>query len=62
MCSSLDYYRALSQWRAAGLLQGVLIRRQLGKMGEHAAVDPGDLHDTIGVLLASASAHLSAAS
>lgn len=54
----LDYYRAFSQWRAASLLEGVRTRRLAGAMGSHAAVDPEELEDSIGVLLASATEHL----
>ncbi|CAJ1499187.1 phosphotransferase family protein [[Mycobacterium] burgundiense] len=54
----IDYYRAFSQWRAASLLQGVLIRRRKGMMGDHGAVDLGDLDTSIATLLTSAAAHL----
>jgi aminoglycoside phosphotransferase (APT) family kinase protein len=60
--NALDYYRAFSQWRAASLLQGVLVRRQQGLMGGHGAVDPDDLGSSIGALLTSASTHLGQAS
>ena len=55
---NLDYYRAFTQWRAASLLEGVRFRRLSGAMGTHAAIDPGALEDSIGVLLTSARAHL----
>lgn len=55
---ALDYYRAFSQWRAASLLQGVLVRRRRGAMGTHAAVGCDELDHSIGVLLASAGACL----
>lgn len=54
----LDYYRAFSQWRAASLLEGVRVRRMTGAMGSHAAIPPEQLDESIGVLLASATAHL----
>ena len=54
----LDYYRAFSQWRAASLLEGVRARRLAGAMGSHAAIDPEELENSIGVLLTSAAGHL----
>lgn len=54
----LDYYRAFTQWRAASLLEGVRARRRSGAMGSHAAIDPEELEDSIGVLLTSAAAQL----
>lgn len=54
----IDYYRAFSQWRAASLLQGVLVRRRKGTMGDHGAVDLDDLDSSIATLLASATGHL----
>lgn len=54
----LDYYRAFSQWRAASLLEGVRARRLAGTMGSHAAIDPEELENSIGVLLTSAAGHL----
>ncbi|MEE6176089.1 phosphotransferase family protein [Mycobacterium sp. 050134] len=55
---ALDYYRAFSQWRAASLLRGVLVRRRAGMMGSHAAVPLDKLDYSIAVLLASAKTHL----
>ena len=55
---SLDVYRAFTQWRAAGLLRGVLQRRRAGVMGSHGAVDPAELESTIELLLSSARVHL----
>jgi aminoglycoside phosphotransferase (APT) family kinase protein len=54
----LDYYRAFSQWRAASLLEGVRVRRMAGSMGAHAAIPPEQLDESIGALLAAATAHL----
>ncbi|CAJ1581051.1 phosphotransferase family protein [[Mycobacterium] wendilense] len=54
----IDYYRAFSQWRAASLLQGVLVRRRKGIMGDHGAVDLDDLDASIETLLTSAAEHL----
>lgn len=54
----IDYYRAFSQWRAAGLLQGVLVRRRKGQMGDHGAVDLEQLDSSISTLLSSAAEHL----
>ncbi|WNG83555.1 phosphotransferase family protein [Mycobacterium sp. ITM-2016-00316] len=56
----LDYYRAFTQWRAASLLEGVRARRRSGAMGSHAAIDPEELEDSIGVLLTSAAAQIRA--
>jgi Predicted aminoglycoside phosphotransferase len=56
--SRLDYYRGFSHWRAATLLQGVLMRRLAGSMGEHSALDPEDLSDSISALLEGALAFL----
>ena len=55
---SLDVYRAFTQWRAAGLLRGVLQRRRAGVMGSHGAVDPAELETTIELLLSSARGNL----
>ncbi|MBF6149556.1 phosphotransferase family protein [Nocardia nova] len=51
---SIGYYRAFTHWRAATLLQGVLLRRRSGAMGEHGALDLVKLDTTIGYLLAEA--------
>lgn len=51
---SIDYYRAFSHWRAATLLQGVLLRRRSGAMGDHGALDLTELDATIGFLLSEA--------
>ncbi|MGY4101947.1 phosphotransferase family protein [Nocardia sp. R16R-3T] len=48
---SIGYYRAFSHWRAATLLQGVLLRRRSGAMGDHGALDLTELDTTIGYLL-----------
>ncbi|MEH3138964.1 MAG: phosphotransferase family protein [Mycobacterium kyogaense] len=55
---ALGVYRAFTQWRAAGLLRGVLQRRRAGVMGSHGAVDPEELESTIESLLSSAQEHL----
>lgn len=55
---SLEYYRAFSQWRAASLLEGVRVRRMSGAMGTHAAIEPEELEESIGVLLDSAAMHI----
>ncbi|WP_245714193.1 phosphotransferase family protein [Nocardia vaccinii] len=47
----LGYYRAFTHWRAATLLQGVLVRRRSGVMGEHGSLDFSELESTIGDLL-----------
>jgi aminoglycoside phosphotransferase (APT) family kinase protein len=54
----LNYYRGFTQWRAASLLQGVMARRRSGAMGEHGALDLGELNASIATLLASAADHL----
>jgi aminoglycoside phosphotransferase (APT) family kinase protein len=54
----LGYYRGFTQWRAASLLQGVLIRRRTGVMGNHGAIDLDCLDDSIATLLASAAVQL----
>ncbi|SNR82446.1 Predicted kinase, aminoglycoside phosphotransferase (APT) family [Haloechinothrix alba] len=48
---ALDYYRAFTHWKAATLLQGVLVRRRSGELGEHGAPDLVTLEDTIRYLL-----------
>ncbi|GAA5129571.1 phosphotransferase family protein [Haloechinothrix salitolerans] len=48
---SLDYYRAFTHWKAATLLQGVLLRRRAGELGEHGAPDLTELERTIRYLL-----------
>ncbi|MFI7669577.1 phosphotransferase family protein [Nocardia sp. NPDC049526] len=53
---SIDYYRAFTHWRAATLLQGVLLRRRSGAMGEHGSLDLVELDSTIGYLLEEAAA------
>jgi aminoglycoside phosphotransferase (APT) family kinase protein len=53
----LDFYRGFSQWRAANILQGVLVRHR-NAMGTYATMDL-DLADvSVGNLLASAAEHL----
>lgn len=54
----LDYYRALTKWRAASLLQGVLVRRREGVMGAQGALDLHLLDDTIKHLLGESEHHL----
>jgi aminoglycoside phosphotransferase (APT) family kinase protein len=57
----IDYYRGFSQWRAASLLQGVLVRRKSGVLGTHGGLDLRILDTTIAGLLDSAAAELSTA-
>ncbi|MFE6922049.1 phosphotransferase family protein [Nocardia sp. NPDC057663] len=52
--SGIGYHRAFTHWRAATLLQGVLLRRRSGAMGDHGAVDLTELDATIGFLLVEA--------
>jgi len=47
----IGYYRAFTHWRAATLLQGVLLRRRSGAMGDHGSLDLEELDQTIGFLL-----------
>jgi hypothetical protein len=54
----LGFYRGFTQWRAAGLLQGVLARRRSGALGDHGAVDLDRLDDSIAALLSSAAIEL----
>jgi aminoglycoside phosphotransferase (APT) family kinase protein len=54
----LGFYRGFTQWRAAGLLQGVLGRRRSGALGDHGAVDLDRLDDSIAALLSSAAIQL----
>lgn len=56
--TGLHYYRGFTQWRAAGLLQGVLVRRRSGAMGQHGAVDLDELDRSIATLLETAAGHL----
>lgn len=49
--SELPYYRAFTHWKAATLLQGVVIRRRGGDLGDHGAVAIADLDSTIKSLL-----------
>lgn len=49
--SDLGYYRAFTHWKAATLLQGVLLRRRSGGLGEHGALDLDELTRTITFLL-----------
>ncbi|WP_287039520.1 phosphotransferase family protein [Mycobacterium sp.] len=56
--AGLDYYRGFTQWRAASLLQGVMVRRRSGRLGSHAALDLVQLDASIATLLASAAEHL----
>ena len=49
--SELDRYRAFTHWKAATLLQGVLIRRRGGGLGDHGALDLADLEHSISYLL-----------
>lgn len=56
----LSYYRGFTQWRAASLLQGVMVRRRSGAMGEHGALNLDQLGASIAALLDSASTHLKA--
>ncbi|MGQ4618646.1 phosphotransferase [Nocardia sp. R7R-8] len=49
--SRIGYYRAFTHWRAATLLQGVLLRRRSGAMGAHGSLDLDELNTTIGFLL-----------
>jgi hypothetical protein len=57
----IDYYRGFTQWRAASLLQGVLVRRRSGVLGTHGDLDLQLLDTTIAGLLSSAAAGLSTA-
>lgn len=57
----IDYYRGFTQWRAASLLQGVLVRRKSGVLGTHGDLDLQALDTTIAGLLDSAAAELSTA-
>ncbi|MFC5995001.1 phosphotransferase family protein [Pseudonocardia hispaniensis] len=54
----LGYYRAFTHWKAATLLQGVLLRRRSGSLGDHGALDLIDLEHTIAYLLDAALAHV----
>ena len=56
--TKLSFYRGFTQWRAASLLQGVLARRRSGSMGEHGALDLGQLSASIATLLDSAAGQL----
>lgn len=47
----LDHYCAFTHWKAATLLQGVLVRRRSGSMGEHGALDLHSLQDSVEHLL-----------
>lgn len=47
----LGWYRAFTHWKAATLLQGVLVRRRSGGLGSHGALDLRDLERTISFLL-----------
>lgn len=47
----IDRYRAFTHWKAATLLQGVLIRRRSGAMGKHGSLDLNDLERSIAALL-----------
>ncbi|WP_433567262.1 phosphotransferase family protein [Nocardia sp. CA-151230] len=58
---AIDYYRAFSHWRAATLLQGVLLRRRSGAMGVHGSLDLVELDATIGILLEEAAVFISEA-
>ncbi|MFI9408610.1 phosphotransferase family protein [Nocardia gamkensis] len=54
----IGYYRAFTHWRAATLLQGVLLRRRSGSMGDHGSLDLAELDATIGNLLEEAAVFL----
>ncbi|WP_244332423.1 phosphotransferase family protein [Gordonia polyisoprenivorans] len=54
----LDYYRALTHWRAATLIQGVIARRRSGAMGDHGAIPLDALDDTVAYLLGAARDHI----
>ncbi|ALL79384.1 hypothetical protein AD006_29325 (plasmid) [Pseudonocardia sp. EC080610-09] len=49
--TGLPYYRAFTHWKAATLLQGVLLRRRSGAMGDHAGLDLAALETSIRNLL-----------
>jgi aminoglycoside phosphotransferase (APT) family kinase protein len=49
--SELPYYRAFTHWKAATLLQGVVLRRRGGGLGDHGAVAIVDLESTVKSLL-----------
>jgi aminoglycoside phosphotransferase (APT) family kinase protein len=52
--SDVDYYRAFTHWKAATLLQGVLIRRRSGVLGDHGSLDLDELQRTVEFLIAEA--------
>jgi aminoglycoside phosphotransferase (APT) family kinase protein len=54
----IGYYRGFSQWRAAALLQGVLVRRRSGVLGTHGDLDLRLLDKSIAALLTSAASDL----
>jgi aminoglycoside phosphotransferase (APT) family kinase protein len=54
----ITYYRGVTQWRAATLLQGVAARRRSGSLGAHGQLDLELLDDSIATLLASAAIDL----
>lgn len=56
--SGIGYYRGLTQWRAASLLQGVLTRRRTGVMGVPDMGDLDFLDESIATLLRSAAVQL----
>lgn len=47
----LNRYRAFTHWKAATLLQGVLVRRRSGALGAHGSLSLTDLENTIAALL-----------
>ena len=57
----ISYYRGFSQWRAATLLQGVLVRRRSGVLGTHGQLDLNLLDHSIATLLAAAASDLQVA-
>lgn len=54
----LDFYRALTNWRAATLIQGVIVRRRSGAMGDHETIPLDELDHTVAQLLATSRTHI----
>jgi len=54
----LGFYRALTTWRAASLLQGVVDRRRSGRFEDHSGITVESIENSVAALLEQSQIHL----